>query len=450
MGTLEILHALGQQIDTDTLVLKRLDEYYDNRPPIAFLSAKAKEALGGQLDLLNVNLPRLSVTSLAERLRITGFRLGDADTPDPDLWRIWRRNVLGEQSQCAMLDALTLGRSFLVVWAGRDRATPLVTAESAHQLAVARDPATRQVTAAVKRWVEDGHARAVVFEPDKITKLRSESRVVDGAGIPYTGWTAFETLNNPLGVVPVVPLLNRGRLLEINGVSEMADLLPLCDGLTKLLTDMMTTSEAFAKPRRWATGMELIEQLGADGEPIPGAYINPFSSDALRVWQAENPETKFGQFSQADLSSYRDAIAVVIRLIASLAALPPHFVGVVADSNPTSADALRAAEANLVARAAARQRSFGVAWADVARLVIAVRDGVDTSDIDVEPIWASAETRSPAQEADAVVKLVQAKILPVSAALERLGYTGSEIDRIDTQRITDSLNDQGVDIGLAG
>lgn len=302
MSSLEILHALGQQIDTDSLVLKRLDEYYNNEPPIAFLSAKAKEALGGQLDLLNVNLPRLSVTSLAERLRVTGFRVGDADTPDEDLWRIWRRNVLGEQSQCAMLDALTLGRSFLVVWAGQNRRTPLVTAESAHQMAVVRDPATRAVTAAVKRWTQDGHARAVVFEQDKVTKLRSESRVVDGAGIPYTGWTAFETLDNPLGTVPVVPLLNRGRLLEVNGVSEMTDLLPLCDGLTKLLTDMMTTSEAFARPRRWASGMELVEQLGPDGNPIPGVYANPFASDALRVWMAENPETKFGQFAQADVN----------------------------------------------------------------------------------------------------------------------------------------------------
>jgi hypothetical protein len=283
-----------------------------------------------------------------------------------------------------------------------------------------------------------------VFEQDRITKLRSESRVVDGAGIPYTGWTAFETLDNSLGMVPVVPLLNRGRLLEVNGVSEMTDLLPLCDALTKLLSDLMVTSEYFSQPRRWATGLELIEN-----PDVPGAFINPFSSDALRVWQAENPETKFGQFAQADLSSYRDAVAIIIRLIASLAALPPHFVGVIADSNPTSADALRAAEANLVARAAARQRSFGVCWSDVARLVIAVRDGIDTSDLDVEPIWASAETRSPAQEADAVTKLVQAGILPVSTALERLGFTGTEIERISAQRITDSLASQGVDLGLS-
>jgi hypothetical protein len=196
--------------------------------------------------------------------------------------------------------------------------------------------------------------------------------------------------------------------------------------------------------------MELVEKMDENGEPT-GEFINPFaSSEATRVWQSESPETKFGQFAQADLSSYRDAVAIIIRLIASMAALPPHFIGILSEANPTSADALRASEAGLVQRAEARQRSFGVCWADVARLIIAVRDGVSTDDLEVEPIWASPDTKSPAQEADAVVKLVAAKILPVSAALERLGYTGTEIDRIATQRIADSLDAQGIDLSGIG
>ena len=448
--TLDYLYSLGQQIDTESLTLRKLDAYYSNQPPIAFLSPKARESLGNSLDLLAVNIPRLAISTLSERLKITGFRVADSDTTDSDLWRIWRRNGLPDQSACAHIDSLVLGRSFLIVWAGDTPDTPRVSCESAHQVAVARDPATRLVTCAVKRWVEDGHARATVFELDKITKLVSESRVVSGAGIPYVGWHSTEVIDNPLGVVPVVPLVNRDRLLMVDGVSEIADLAPLCDALTKLLTDLMITSEAYSRPRRFASGIELVEEIGPDGEPT-GQFINPFASDLLRVWMAENPETKFGQFPQADLSSYQQAVDTIIRLIASMAALPPHIISALPTSNPTSADAIRSAESALVQRAEARQRAFGSGWAEVARLIIAVRDGIDTSDLEIEPIWASAETKSVAQETDAVVKLVQAKILPVSSALERLGYTGTEIDRIATQRVTDSLDAQGIDLsGIGG
>ena len=89
--------------------------------------------------------------------------------------------------------------------------------------------------------------------------------------------------------------------------------------------------------------------------------------------------------------------------------------------NPASADALRAAEASLTARAEARQATFGRAWEQVARLMIAVRDGADPQQVDVRVAWADAATRSVAQEADAVTKLFAAGLLPASV---RLGEAG--------------------------
>ena len=72
----------------------------------------------------------------------------------------------------------------------------------------------------------------------------------------------------------------------------------------------------------------------------------------------------------------------------------------------------------MTARAEARQATFGRAWEQVARLMIAVRDGRDPNMIDdIRVLWADAATRSVAQEADAVVKLYQAGLLPTSYAL---------------------------------
>ena len=58
-------------------------------------------------------------------------------------------------------------------------------------------------------------AYAVLFQPDKITRLKSRSTVPSEGSIPASGWVVTETLDNPLGVVPVVPIVNRGRLLDL-------------------------------------------------------------------------------------------------------------------------------------------------------------------------------------------------------------------------------------------
>jgi hypothetical protein len=101
---------------------------------------------------------------------------------------------------------------------------------------------------------------------------------------------------------------------------------------------------------------------------------------------------------------------------------------------PASADALRAAEASLTARVEARQQQFGRSWEDVARLMVAVRDDVDPLQVDVRVKWADASTRSIAQEADAVVKLFTAGLLPASYALQRLGYGDDEVAMIAAAR----------------
>ncbi len=76
-----------------------------------------------------------------------------------------------------------------------------------------------------------------------------------------------------------------------------------------------------------------------------------------------------------------------------------------------------------------------------------MRDGADPQRVDVRVTWADAATRSIAQEADAVVKLYQAGILPASYALKRLGYSDTEVTEIAAARRGDSLNSMAVDLG---
>jgi hypothetical protein len=184
------------------------------------------------------NLPRLAVTALAERLRITGF------SGDTDLWADWVRCDLDQLYGVAHL---LLGDAYMIVWAdmvGR----PKVTVESAKQVATLTDPGTRRITAAVKRWETKTTTEAVLYLPDRIVRLHANQ-----TGATTQGFSTVEVLANALGVVPVVALRNSDRILDEYGPSEIDDLKPLVDALNKSLADMMVTSEYVGRPRRWAT-----------------------------------------------------------------------------------------------------------------------------------------------------------------------------------------------------
>ena len=424
----DLLTGLLQQLDEPAAHLDRLDRYYHGSQPLAFLAPEARTALGDRLDHLTINVPRLLVDSIAERLRIVGF---DRD----DVWPAWINSDLDQLAPLAHREALTLGQSYAVVWA-HPNGSPNVSIESPRQMTVLKDPSTRRIVAAVKRWRTDSTTEAVLYEPDKITRYSANT-----VGATTVGFRTTAVLDNPLGVVPVVAFRNATRLLE-DGRSEMDDILGLTDALSKLTVDMMVGSEYTARPRRWATGLAL-------GEDETGEEISPIS-EGDRMMINEEPDGKFGQLPGSDLAGYETAIGTIMRQISAVSGLPEHMLGIGGD-NPTSADSIRASEAALTARAEARQAAFGRSWEQVARLMIGVRDGVDPERVDVRVKWADAATRSVAQEADAVTKLYAAGLLPASTALARLGYTADEIEEIRAARRSEALDTAGVDVlrGLA-
>lgn len=428
----DVLTALMQSLDERAAHRHRLDRYYAGESPLSYLSAESAKALSG-IRQLSVNIPRLLVDSMAERLRITGFT-------GVDVWDDWLRNDLDQMASVAHREALIVGDSFVMVW-GDAGGRPNVSVESAHQVAVLTDPGTRQITAAVKRWETSATTEAVLYGPDEIVRLRAEQTGATTAGFKVVG-----TLVNPLGVVPVVRLRNGDRLLG-HGRSEMTDVLDLSDAVNKLTLDLMTASEYTARPRRWATGIELTEAdvLDDNGQPTGDVEVdNPFP-ETDRMMIAEPEGAKFGQLPGADLGGYQNAVNVLMRQISAVSGLPEHMLGIGGD-NPTSADAMRAAEASLCARAQARQAQFGRSWETVARLMVAVRDGVDPQRVDARVVWADPSTRSEAQVADATVKLFQSGLIPASTALARLGYTDDEITAIAAARRGDSLNSMAVDL----
>lgn len=419
----DILNTLTQRLDAPQATYTTWDAYYSGTQPLAYLSPESRQALGNRLGRVATNIPKLAITSLAERLRVTGFN-------GVDVWDAWLANDMDQRAGLVHREALTLGRSFVLVW-GDKQGRPVISAESARQVAVTTDPGTGVVTAAIKRWSTEKTTEAVLYLPDRIERYRAP--VVGATG---GGFTLVDEVLNPLQVVPVVPFVNSDRLLD-EGCSEIADLAPLVDALNKTVADMLVASEYTARPRRWATGLEL--EADADGNttnPIPESH---------RTMVNENPDGKFGMLPGADLAGYREAVSILLGQIMAVSALPSHYMGIMS-SSPASADALRASEAALTARAEARAAQFGRSWEAVANLTAAVASGGPVG-ASAAVQWADPATRSIAQQADAVTKLYSSGLLPASYALKRLGYSEDEITEIRAARRAEALDVAGLELG---
>src|SRR5690606_26724263 len=181
--------------------------------------------------------------------------------------------------------------------------------------------------------------------------------------------------------------------------------------------------EFLAAPQRFVLGADDKAFAGkSQWELIQGRLLG-----LRRNQDGELPEV--GQFPQSSPEPYLNVLTQLARQVASDADLPVRYF----DENrnaPTSADAIRADESALVARAERKQDELSVGWLEVAELVLLVRDGRVPDDFDqLRTVWASPATPTKAASTDAVVKLVTAGILPPDSAVVLKWLDLSPVDR---------------------
>lgn len=427
----DVLHeGLSRIESTGPDYLRRL-KHYRGESPAAFLSKNSQKALDDRLRRLSVNFPRLAVGALADRLTIKGFLRSGKPSP---LWEQFRQARGPQLANMIHADRLTFGSAYVTVWA-TETGRPTLTGDTQATMTHDVDPATGQVLWAVRRWRTSTDTTAAsyasVYTPDTITRWKSSSADAPVAG----GWKQDgPPVDNVLGVVPVVPFVRRHSLSDspIFGASIVDDIADLTDATAKLLSDAMVTSEYFARPRRWATGLEIEED--EDGNPI-----DPFGES--RLLQSESPETKFGQLDASRLDGYSDLIATLTQQIGSLTGIPPHYLGLHGDQ-PPNADGVKAAETQLVSRAYDEQLPLTDDWSTVAWLLDAVVRKVPALP-ETLPLWSvhwdNPEIRTDGQAADAAIK--QRSIgVPLDWVLrETLRVDPGEVDDMVRSARTDAV-----------
>jgi hypothetical protein len=227
-------------------------------------------------------------------------------------------------------------------------------------------------------------------------------------------------LKNPSGEIPIVPLVNRASTTGHSGESEIDDVYLSQDRINEMLFNRALAAWTSAYRQKWATGLEI--PVDDDGNPV-----EQFQAAVDRFWSSEDPNTKFGSFDATELKQFIEAIEEDVKHIAVQTRTPRHYL--VESGQTPSGDSIKSAESGLVAKVHDKQPYFGRSFAEVARLRSVMRG--DPARPPVEVIWADAEFRTLAELTDAVIKQKAAGLIPTRVAQEKLGFSPTEIDRMD-------------------
>ncbi len=427
----------------------RLRNYYSGAQPLPTAPSTATDTYRRLAELGVTNMCGLVVDTVNERLRPVGVRLSaDADA-DLVIWReIWQANNLDADWSIAQEEALKIGRCPVLVWPDDENPDHInVTVEDADEVIVAYAPGTRRRRVAAMKTYSDGEIEyATVWLPSfvqswwryqksspKSPVLSSDGSTIRMLHVPKTYtvrnlWEDDPTLTgtNPLGRIPVVELLSKPSVKGVPAPELSTAVLHLQNRINKTMFDAVVSSEFGSFPLRYTIGIEL--QRNPDGTPINPLVIGPNRVAAL---VAQDGQTgTIGQlepFPLADLLNLADAS---IKHLASISQTPVYYL--LSGLSNVGADSIRAAETGHVAKIINHQTIFGEAAGEIFRLALLAR-GMGSPPPDIALQWAAPETRSPAELADAAIKLAQAGY-PFMAIARYMGETPSEIERLVKER----------------
>lgn len=411
----ELADELGRAVSK----LDRADRYYDGAQVLEQLGLAIPE------DLLRftvcVNYPRWGVDGIHERQSVKGLKFAGDESSNQELWDLWKANDLPSQSRLGFLDTLVYGRSFLCVGADDDLGAR-ITVESPRNMIVQRDMRTGKVSAALRLYgfsTLGQPTHATLYLPNETIWMVKDGR-----------WLVEDRDEHGVGEVGVFPMYNRRRLMvpphrTLQGVSEMEDLIDITDSAARNLTNAQVAQETHAVPQRGVLGATKGDFVGEDGKPLTTweAYFGA-------VWALGNKDAKTFQFDATNMENFVRMDTLYAQKAAAAAAAPPNEFGLPAD-DAASADAIRSRETRRNRRIESKNEELSSSIRDAFRYALRVRDGVWSPDAArIETLWTDPSTPTKAQEADRAVKLYQARILPLEATWEELGYGPEKIARL--------------------
>ena len=443
----EVLDAIRGVININTMPLMRSDvvptalarifdrasyykqfrDYYDGIQPLTFETQRYRTNFAKQVAAYHENMCVTVVDSLVDRLSVENFEVEGSDQEDSgsELRRLWEENQMDIRAGEAHTEAARSGDAYVIVWPDAT-GLPHFYVNPASLCTVYWNDDTEEIEWGAKAWLTDTrHVRLNVYFKERLEKWQSVEPIKNNQQLkptlpmqPLTGEPAVLANPNP-SRVPMFHLGNNTGIARF-GNSELKDVIPLQDALNKSVADLLVAMEFAAFKQRWATGLEMKEDI------VAGKFKPTFEPGPDRLWATDSHDAAFGEFSSADLTQFIGVHDMFLMSLARVTAVPTHYMLLNPGSFP-SGESLKTAEARFVGKITDRQKAFGAVWeqamtfaAQLANISLAGR---------VKVVWKEAAPRSEVEVAQ--TSEIKKRIgVSTKQLLREMGYSESDIENM--------------------
>lgn len=378
-----------------------------------------------------VGWPAKAVQAHAERCMFDGF-VSKNDSDDPyGIQRTLIENRFDIELPMAITSTMVHSCAFISVTPGEvEDGEPevLVTPQSAQWASGLWNPRTRALDAAFAVNEADDYGRPTemtLYTTDRTIRMHNTS----------TGWKLIDEHSHGLNRVPVEPLVYRPTLERPFGSSVISrPVMSITDDAVRTVLRSETSAEFYSAPQYLLLGADPDSFKDDAGNPIPVwefiiGRINLLSKDE------DGDVPKLEQISQQSVQPHIEQLRELACRFSGETNVPVSSLGVVTD-NPSSAEAMHAAEKDLVIDCAAATRVFGAALRRVGQDIVMMRsDGPNEMDDELATLtarWRNPALPSVIDAGDAMVKLIGAFpwLAETTVALEEVGFTDEQITRL--------------------
>jgi hypothetical protein len=387
-------------------------DYYDGAHKLTFASEKYQSTFARILFGMRDNLCPIVVDAPVDRMEVVNFSGDESEKAVADeAWKLWQRESLELVSSDVHKSALKTGYGYLIVWADETGQARLY-AQDPRQCAVIEDEETGRALFAAKQWMTlDKKVRVNLYYANRIEKYQSQKSYngQEHTALKADGFTQDEAdAPNPYGIVP---------MFQFKTQPVLPDAIPVQDLLNKTICDRLVAQEFGAFPQRWAVGLEPPKN------ELTGNPELPFTAGIDRLWFTSDKDTKFGEFSAADIKAYLEAADADRMSMARVTGTPLHFFGLSSNDVP-SGEALKTLESRFTKKVKRLALNFGTVWAEVMKFALVIEGKPVSPNLTVQ--WHSPEQRS---EKEFLETLLQKQKLgvPNVTLWEEAGYTEEDI-----------------------
>ena len=389
-----------------------LFNYYDGEQPLVYTANRLNDIFKDLDAYFAENWCSVVVDSARDRVNLREIQVsGKSQTR----WKeLWEGSEISLESDDVHEAAMVAGEGYFMAWPDEDGVMqgyhndPRIV----HLFYERAEPRKKKYGA--KMWIsDDERLNMTLYYADHLEYYKTTNKAKN-----VTDAKSFESAKeskaeNPFGEIPIFHY----RLGQRKVKSDLKNVIPIQNGINKLLTDMMVTAEFMAFPQRY-----VISNAEVQGK----LKVSPKEIWDLPAGDGMGQQTQTGQFEAAKLENYLNSIDNLATALGSITRTPKHYFFSVGSN--LSGEALIAMEAPLNKKAQDRVDRFAPVWKQVALFMLKA-SGETVRSEDVVPIFDKPETVQPRTEAETRQMNVNAG-MPLVTILRDEGKSQAYLDKM--------------------